>query len=79
MYLILFKCILFQYKDELVKNFRQHILPHFESGVLKTLIHTVLPLDKLAEAHRMMEANENTGKIVIQVTSSEDSQRKQEL
>ncbi|XP_041355110.1 quinone oxidoreductase PIG3-like isoform X2 [Gigantopelta aegis] len=67
------------YKKELVKNFTQQILPRFESGALKTLIHTVLPLDNLAEAHRMMEANENTGKIVIQVSSSEDNQQKQEL
>lgn len=42
-------------------------LPHFHNGTLRTVISSVLPLDDLAKAHEIMESNENTGKIVIQV------------
>lgn len=42
-------------------------LPHFRHGTLRTIVSSVLPLDDLAKAHEVMESNQNTGKIVIQV------------
>ena len=41
--------------------------PHFFSGRLKTHVHTTLPLERAADAHRMMEASEHFGKIVLTV------------
>jgi NADPH:quinone reductase-like Zn-dependent oxidoreductase len=41
--------------------------PHFFAGRLKTLVHATLPLAQAAEAHRMMEASEHFGKIVLAV------------
>lgn len=41
--------------------------PHFFSGRLKTHVHVTLPLERAAEAHRMMEASEHFGKIVLTV------------
>ena len=41
--------------------------PHFFAGRLKTHVHTTLPLERAAEAHRMMEASEHFGKIVLTV------------
>lgn len=56
-----------QYKGELVKNFTEAALPHFESGKLQPIIDTVFPLENIADAHKYMESNANTGKIVIEV------------
>jgi NADPH:quinone reductase-like Zn-dependent oxidoreductase len=41
--------------------------PHFFAGRLKTLVHATLPLERAADAHRMMEASEHFGKIVLAV------------
>jgi len=41
--------------------------PHFFAGRLKTIVHATLPLAKAQEAHRMMEASEHFGKIVLTV------------
>jgi NADPH:quinone reductase-like Zn-dependent oxidoreductase len=40
---------------------------HFFAGRLKTQVHAVLPLGRAADAHRMMEASEHFGKIVLSV------------
>jgi NADPH:quinone reductase-like Zn-dependent oxidoreductase len=42
-------------------------VPHFFAGRLKTHVHIALPLDRAAEAHRMMAASEHFGKIVLNV------------
>jgi NADPH:quinone reductase-like Zn-dependent oxidoreductase len=39
--------------------------PHFFAGRLKTHVHATLPLERAADAHRMMEASEHFGKIVL--------------
>jgi putative PIG3 family NAD(P)H quinone oxidoreductase len=54
-------------KIALTAAFRNEALGHFATGKLKPVIHTVLPLAEIADAHRMMEANANTGKIVLRV------------
>lgn len=41
--------------------------PHFFAGRLRTHVHATLPLEHAAEAHRMMEASEHFGKIVLSV------------
>ena len=41
--------------------------PHFFAGRLKTHVHAALPLERAADAHRMMEASEHFGKIVLTV------------
>jgi tumor protein p53-inducible protein 3 len=42
-------------------------LQRFDSGELRPVIDTVLRLEQAAEAHRLMEANSNVGKIVLRV------------
>ncbi len=54
-------------KTALTQAFRDQALGHFTTGKLKPVIHEVMPLAKAADAHRMMEANANTGKIVLRV------------
>ncbi|KAI1466006.1 quinone oxidoreductase putative [Daldinia caldariorum] len=42
-------------------------IPHFESGKLKVLIDTVLPMDEIVKAHQLLEENKTTGKIICTV------------
>ncbi|KAI1093188.1 quinone oxidoreductase putative [Rostrohypoxylon terebratum] len=42
-------------------------IPHFETGKLKVLIDTVLPIDDIIKAHQLMEENKTTGKIICTV------------
>jgi NADPH:quinone reductase-like Zn-dependent oxidoreductase len=41
------------------------ILPHVAEGRLAPVIHQVLPLEQAAEAHRILEAREAFGKVVL--------------
>ena len=67
----------FQYKAKLISEFTELSLPHFSDGVFKTVVDSVLPLDELSDAHRRMESNLNSGKIIIKVIT--DSQPHAEL
>jgi putative PIG3 family NAD(P)H quinone oxidoreductase len=43
----------------------EHVWPLVAEGRVRPVVHTTLPLDRAGEAHRMMEAGEHTGKIVL--------------
>jgi putative PIG3 family NAD(P)H quinone oxidoreductase len=55
------------YKAQLVKDFADKYLHHFESGTIQPVIDSVFKLADIGDAHRYMEANKNTGKIVIEL------------
>lgn len=59
------------YKEELSQEFAHRIMPFFDEDIIQPIIHSVLSFEDLPEAHRQMEADENTGKIVIDVGDSE--------
>jgi NADPH2:quinone reductase len=54
-------------KALIAQALRAKVWPLFESGKLKPVIHASFPLAKAADAHRMMDADEHTGKIVLTV------------
>jgi len=54
-------------KISLVQRFIRELLPLFDTGVLRPIIDSRYPLDRIAEAHRYMASNANTGKILIDV------------
>jgi putative PIG3 family NAD(P)H quinone oxidoreductase len=54
-------------KAEAMAHFAAEVLPLLASGTLRPVIHAVLPFDAVAEAHRVMEANANFGKLVVEV------------
>jgi len=61
-----------EYQDLLTSRFVKEILPSFKeekdaSGAFKTYIYEAFPWEKVADAHKTMEANKNYGKIVLQV------------
>ena len=43
----------------------EHVWPLVADGSVKTLVHTSLPLEEAREGHRIMEASDHTGKIVL--------------
>ncbi len=55
-------------KIELTRRFSQDVLPLLSDGRLRPVIDRVYPLERAAEAHRVMEKNENAGKIVLEVS-----------
>jgi putative PIG3 family NAD(P)H quinone oxidoreductase len=52
----------------LARAFTLQLGPLFARGALRAEIDRVVPFEQMAEAHRVMEANENFGKIVIEVS-----------
>ena len=56
------------YKARLSQEFAEIAMPLLKEGKLKPVIHTVVPYDDLPEAHRIMEDNENIGKIIVKVS-----------
>jgi putative PIG3 family NAD(P)H quinone oxidoreductase len=49
------------------RRFANEVLPLFTDGVLRPVIDRRLPLGQVAEAHRVMEADANVGKILLDV------------
>ncbi|WP_203337554.1 NAD(P)H-quinone oxidoreductase [Nocardioides limicola] len=43
----------------------EHVWPKVTSGEVRPVVHTTLPLAEAAEAHRLMEAGEHVGKILL--------------
>jgi len=55
-------------KAELARAFRDELLPRFADGSLAPVVHDVMPLADAADAHALMGANRNFGKIVLRVS-----------
>jgi putative PIG3 family NAD(P)H quinone oxidoreductase len=43
----------------------EHVWPLVADGTVKPVVHTTLPLDQASEAHRLMEAGDHVGKILL--------------
>jgi NADPH:quinone reductase-like Zn-dependent oxidoreductase len=54
-------------KAEIVSAFLSNFGNALEAGQLKPMVYQTKPLSEAAEAHRMMQASEHFGKIVLQV------------
>ena len=53
-------------KAAIVAEVRAHVWPMVESGAVRPVIDRVLPLERAAEAHRVVEASEHVGKVLLQ-------------
>jgi NADPH:quinone reductase-like Zn-dependent oxidoreductase len=54
-------------KASIVRAFLDRFGTDLEAGRIRPVIHCVLPLERAEEAHRLMEASEHFGKIVLKV------------
>ncbi|HET6863022.1 MAG TPA: zinc-binding dehydrogenase, partial [Pyrinomonadaceae bacterium] len=52
-------------KATATRLFSKHVVPLLASGVVKPVVDTVFRLEEIREAHRLMETNQNFGKIVL--------------
>jgi len=52
-------------KAAICASVAEHVWPLVADGSVRTLVHATLPLDEVREAHRIMEASEHSGKIVL--------------
>lgn len=55
------------FKAAIAASLRQHVWPLLEAGKIKPVIHAALPLREASAGHRMMEASEHIGKIMLRV------------
>ena len=54
-------------KRAIVARFRDRWLPLLAGGTLRPIIHEAVPFAEVRRAHEMMEANENFGKIILEM------------
>lgn len=52
-------------KTRLATCIRANLMPWIISGQVRPLIHTRMPLEQAAQAHRLLESNANIGKVLL--------------
>ena len=53
-------------KGRILADLERELWPLFESRQLRPMIHRVLPMAEAAEAHRILEQQENIGKVILE-------------
>jgi len=52
-------------KAAIIADVREHVWPLIESGLVKPIVHSRVSIEDAAAAHRTVEANEHTGKVLL--------------
>jgi NADPH:quinone reductase-like Zn-dependent oxidoreductase len=52
-------------KAELARAFEERVSPLLASGAVRPVVDRVFPADEAADAHRLMEANDTFGKLLL--------------
>lgn len=58
-----------QYQQQLRDFISEFVLPRIAKGKVRAIVAKVFPLTEVAAAHKYMEANSNSGKIIVTVVS----------
>jgi putative PIG3 family NAD(P)H quinone oxidoreductase len=64
-------------KAAIVAGTEAHVWPLIEQGLVKPVVHQVLPMSEAAKAHQIVEASEHIGKVVLRGWASADDARGQ--
>jgi putative PIG3 family NAD(P)H quinone oxidoreductase len=59
-------------KATIVGSVRKHVWPLLADGRIRPVVDRVLPITEAAQAHRLIEASEHIGKVVLQVRTTGD-------
>ncbi len=54
-------------KATIVASVREHVWPLVESGDVRPIVHTTLPLDEVKQAHQILQDSSHTGKVLLTV------------
>ena len=54
-------------KTEIMNNLNENIWPLLESGDIKPIIDTLIPIEEVDKAHELMESNQTFGKVILKV------------
>lgn len=54
-------------KARILRELGENVWPKLASGEIRPVIHAVLPIGRAEEAHAILERNENTGKVVLEI------------
>jgi putative PIG3 family NAD(P)H quinone oxidoreductase len=57
-----------QQKSAIVQAVRVEVWPAIESGEVRPIVDQVIPWDRVADAHRVLEDGTNIGKVVLQIS-----------
>jgi len=60
-------------KARIVRGVRDEVWPLIESGRIRPIVHSRLPMAGAAEAHRIVEASEHTGKVLLATGHASES------
>jgi putative PIG3 family NAD(P)H quinone oxidoreductase len=52
-------------KSAIIDGVREHVWPLIESDLVRPVVHSRIPMPQAAEAHRLVEANEHFGKVLL--------------
>ena len=55
------------YKAELIRQFKMDFESFLKRGIIKPVIDTVLPWTNVAQAHEILEKNQNMGKVILHI------------
>ena len=56
-----------EYKAELLSELVKVVWPKIESGAIRPPIDRIIPIEKAAEAHAVLQRSENVGKVVLRI------------
>ncbi|GAA5032150.1 NAD(P)H quinone oxidoreductase [Marivirga lumbricoides] len=56
-----------EFKGDIALKLEQHIWPYLEKRSIKPIIYATFPLEKAAQAHKLMESSKHIGKIVLSI------------
>ena len=57
------------FKVEIAEALRQNVWPLLDAATVRPMMHRVFPLAEVAEAHRMMEQGDHSGRIILDMTA----------
>lgn len=59
-------------KAAIVRSVVEHVWPQLASGALRPVVDRVLPVEDASEAHRVVDAGESVGKVVLEMPAASD-------